>query len=140
MKNYVSKNEWLTYAVGAMGQGMVYAVMSSYISDFYLSVMKLSSVFVLVLMFAARIWDAVNDPIMGYIVDKTNLKSGKMRPYLIMTPVPIAILTILLFHCPDLSAAQLMVYAAVTYVAWGMIYTASDVPFWSLPNIMTPKP
>lgn len=140
MDKYVSKKEWMAYAVGALGQGMVYAIMSSYISDFYLSVLKLTPLFVLLLMLFARIWDAVNDPIMGYFVDRTNFKNGKMRPYLILTPIPIAILTVLLFYSPNLSGAQLMIYAAVTYVAWGMIYTASDVPFWSLPNIMTPNP
>ncbi len=77
---------------------------------------------------------------MGYFVDRAHFKKGKMKPYLIMTPIPIAILTILLFYTPNLSGAKLMIYAAVTYVLWGMIYTASDVPFWSLPNIMTPNP
>ena len=130
----------MAYAVGALGQGMVYAIMSSYISDFYMNVLKLAPVFVLLLMLLARVWDAVNDPIMGYIADRANPKRGKMRPYLLYTPIPIAILTILLFYAPKLSGTQLMVYAAVTYVAWGMIYTASDVPFWSLPNVMTPDP
>ncbi len=140
MEKHVSKKEWTAYAIGALGQGMVYAIMSSYISDFYLSVLKLTPLFVLLLMLFARIWDAVNDPIMGLIVDKSNPKSGKMRPYLIYTPIPIAILTVLLFYSPKLSETQLMIYAAVTYVLWGMIYTASDVPFWSLPNVMTPNP
>ncbi len=140
MEKYVSKKEWMAYAVGALGQGMIYAIMSSYISDFYLSVLKLSPLFVLLLMLIARIWDAVNDPMMGYIADRSNFKSGKMRPYLILTPIPIAILTILLFYAPNLSGWKILVYAAVTYVAWGMIYTASDVPFWGLPNLMTPNP
>lgn len=140
MEKHVATKEWMAYAVGALGQGMVYAIMSSYISDFYLSVLKLTPLFVLFLMLFARIWDAVNDPIMGYIVDRSNPKDGKMRPYLIYTPIPIAILTVLLFYAPNLSGWKIMAYAAVTYVAWGMIYTASDVPFWSLPNVMTPNP
>lgn len=140
MEKHVAKKEWMAYAIGALGQGMVYAIMSSYISDFYLSVLKLTPLFVLFLMLFARIWDAVNDPIMGYFVDRSNPKNGKMRPYLIYTPIPIAILTVLLFYAPNLSGTQLMIYAGVTYVLWGMIYTASDVPFWSLPNVMTPNP
>ncbi len=140
MEKYVSTKEWMAYAVGALGQGMVYAIMSSYISDFYLSVLKLTPIFVLLLMLLARIWDAINDPIMGYIVDRSNFKNGKMRPYLIFTPIPIAILTVLLFYAPNLSGWQLMLYAGITYVAWGMVYTASDVPFWSMPNVMTPNP
>ncbi len=140
MEKYVKGKEYRAYAIGALGQGMIYAIMSSYISDFYLSVLKLAPMFVLLLMLLARVWDAVNDPIMGYFVDRSHFKNGKMRPYLLFTPIPIAILTVLLFYAPNLSGWQLMVYAAVTYVAWGMIYTASDVPFWSLPNVMTPNP
>ena len=138
-KTYVPKKEWLAYCVGALGQGMVYAIMSSYISDFYLNVLKVTPIFVLLLMLFARIWDAINDPIMGYIVDHTHLKKGKMRPYLLYTPVPVAILTMLLFYAPNLADSQKMIYAAITYVAWGMIYTSSDVPFWSLPNALTPN-
>ncbi len=140
MEKYTPKKEWLAYCVGALGQGMVYAIMSSYISDFYMNVLKLTPLFVLLLMLFARIWDAVNDPIMGYIMDRAHPKRGKMRPYLLYTPIPIAILTVLLFYAPNLSGVSLMVYASVTYVLWGMIYTSSDVPFWSLPNAMTPNP
>lgn len=138
-RNYVKKNEWMAYAVGTLGQGMVYGIMSSYISDFYLNVLKVTPIFVLMLMLLARIWDAINDPIMGYIMDHANPKHGKMRTYLLFTPIPVAILTFFLFYAPDLSTTQKMIYAGVTYVAWGMIYTSSDVPFWSLPNAMTPN-
>lgn len=138
-RNYVKKNEWMAYAVGALGQGMVYGIMSSYISDFYLNVLKVTPIFVLMLMLLARIWDAINDPIMGYIMDHANPKHGKMRTYLLFTPIPVAILTFFLFYAPDLSTTQKMIYAGATYVAWGMIYTSSDVPFWSLPNAMTPN-
>ena len=140
MEKYTPKKEWLAYCVGALGQGMVYAIMSSYISDFYMNVLKLTPLFVLLLMLFARIWDAINDPIMGYIMDRAHPKRGKMRPYLLYTPIPIAILTVLLFYAPNLSGVSLMVYASVTYVLWGIIYTSSDVPFWSLPNAMTPNP
>lgn len=138
--DFVPKKEWMAYCVGALGQGMVYAIMSSYISDFYLNVLKVTPVFVLLLMFLARIWDAINDPIMGFIVDHVNPKKGKMRPYLLYTPIPVAILTMLLFYAPNISDTGKMIYAAITYVLWGMIYTASDVPFWGLINIMTSNP
>ena len=121
-------------------EGMVYSIMSSYISDFYLNILRVTPLFVLFLMLLARVWDAINDPIMGMIADRLNPKHGKFRTYLILTPVPIAILTFLLFFAPDISDTAKMVYAAVTYVAWGMIYTMSDVPFWGLPNAMTPNP
>lgn len=64
MEKHIPTKEWLIYAAGALGQGMIYAIMSSYISDFYLSVLKLTPLFVLLLMLFARIWDAVNDPLL----------------------------------------------------------------------------
>ena len=76
---------------------------------------------------------------MGMIADNTQTKYGKI-PYIIFTPFPIAILTILLFYVPDISVKAKMVYASITYVLWGMIYTVSDVPFWSIVNLATPNP
>lgn len=140
MKNYVPTKEWMVYAIGALGQGMVYAIMSSYISDFYLNVMKLAPLFVLLLVLLARIWDAAIDPILGYYMDRANPKHGKLKSYIIYTPIPIAVLTVLLFYSPDLSGAALMAYAVITYLLWSTVYSVSDVPFWSLPNLMTPNP
>ena len=114
---YVPKKEWMTYCIGALGQGMIYAIMSSYISDFYLNVLKVTPIFVLLLMLLARIWDAINDPIMGYIMDRANPKKGKMKPYILYTPIPVAILTLLLFYAPNLSDSKKMIYAPVTIKA-----------------------
>ena len=137
-KKYIPKKEMYAFCVAAMGQGMIYAMMSSYISDFYLNVLQLAPMFVLLLMLLARVWDAINDPLMGMIVDRHTTKKGKMKPYILYAAVPIAVLTVLMYYAPDLDKKYLMVYAAVVYVAWGMIYTMADVPFWSLPNVLTP--
>lgn len=126
------------YAIGAGGQGMIYAMMSSYISDYYLNVLQLTPMFVLLLMLFARVWDAINDPLMGMIVDKHTTKWGKMKPYILFAAAPIALLTVLMYISPDMSGTKLMVFSAVVYVLWGMIYTMADVPFWSLPNVLTP--
>ena len=139
MKNYINKSERMSYCVGAMGQGMIYAMMSSYISDYYLNVLQLAPMFVLLLMLLARVWDAINDPLMGMIVDRHTTKRGKMKPYIIYAAAPIGILTVLMYFAPNISKTALMVYTAVVYVLWGMIYTMADVPFWSLPNVLTPN-
>ncbi|MFW5780302.1 MAG: MFS transporter [Bacillota bacterium] len=139
-KNFMEKKELRAFAIAAGGQGMVYAIMSSYISDFYTNILLVPPVFVFILMLASRVWDAINDPVMGMIADKTQTKWGKMRPYIILTPIPIAILSVLLFFTPDISTTAKMVYAAITYVIWGMVYTISDVPFWSIVNLTTPNP
>ena len=76
-KKYIPKKEMMSFCVAAMGQGMIYAIMSSYISDYYLNVLQLAPMFVLMLMLLARVWDAVNDPLMGIIVDRRTTKRGK---------------------------------------------------------------
>lgn len=144
-KRYVPKKELNFLLISALGQGLVYSCMSSYITDYYMNVLGLNAMFVIFLMLFARVWDAVNDPMMGMIVDRHKTKWGRLRPYPLITALPIAILTILMFLPPigfDLNAKTtgLYVYVAAVYVLWGMVYTASDVPFWGLPNLITPDP
>ena len=144
---FLGNREVFIYGLSALGQGMIYAAMSSYVSDFYLNVMGLAPVFVLLLMLFARVWDAINDPLMGMIADRNNFKKGgKYKPYVLISVVPIMLLTFFMFFVPDFadkSSANYdetitYVYVSIIYVAWGMIYTVGDVPFWSLPNTMTP--
>lgn len=142
--NHVPKKEWMAYCVGALGQGMVYAIMSSYISDFYISVLKLTPLFVLLLMLLARVWDAINDPMMGTFVDRTNTKWGKCRPYLLFSPAVIMVITILTFCNGMYSSANtpgknalIVGWAAVSYILWGMCYTVGDIPLWGVTSRMT---
>ncbi len=140
-KKYIPGKEFWMYAVGGLGQGMIYSMMSSYISDFYINVLQVPLLFVLLLMLIARFWDAAYDPFMGAIVDRHTTKWGKMKPYMLFTAIPIAVLTFFMFYAPsNLSVGAKMAYAAVIYVLWGITYSVSDVPFWSLPNAMTPDP
>jgi sugar (glycoside-pentoside-hexuronide) transporter len=144
----LGKKEKRSYYTGALGQGMMYAMMSSYISDFYINVLlndpastpqqrKIIPIFVFLLMLLARAWDAICDPLVGTIVDRSNPKKGKMRAYLFYIPIPVAVFTFLLFVAPSMPINTKMVYAVVTYVLWGMLYAVGDIPFWSLPNAMT---
>ena len=134
------KKEIWIFAIGAGGQGMIYAMMSSYVSDYYVNVLQLPLIFVLLLMLLARVWDAINDPLMGMIADRHTTKWGKMKPYILFAAIPITILTILMYFAPEgLSQTELMVYTAFVYVFWGMFYTMADVPFWGLPNVLTPN-
>ena len=140
LQNYIPKKEFNTYVTAALGQCLVYSCMSSYITDYYMSVLRLSPIFVLLLMLLARVWDAVNDPMMGMIVDRHKTKWGRMKPYAALSAVPIGIFTVLMFWNPGLENTALYVYSAFIYVFWGMLYTTSDVPYWGIANIMTPNP
>lgn len=141
-KSFVGSKESWALALAGLGQGMMYSTMSSYISDFYINIMGLPLIFVMLLMLLARVWDAINDPMMGIIVDKYKPgKMGKMKPFILWFSIPIAVTTFLMFYAPEgFNKTQNMIYAGVIYIAWGMLYTAADVPFWALPNVMTPDP
>ena len=106
------------YLVGMMGQNMIYNIIGTGLYFYFQSVIFIPAMAISIFMAVARVWDAINDPIMGYIMDHANPKNGKMKPYLIYTPIPIAILTVLLFYAPNISDTAKMIYAAITYVAW----------------------
>lgn len=141
-KNYVPKKEVRTYAIAALGQGLVYSCMSSYVTDYYMNVLALDAMFVILLMLVARVFDALYDPFIGMAMDRKKTKWGRMKPYPVITAIPIAILTILMFVNPGFDTHNqtigLYVFVGISYVLWGMVYSISDVPFWSLPNVMTP--
>lgn len=108
--SYIPNKEKWAFSIGALGQGMIYAMMSSYISDYYLNVLQLAPMFVLLLMLLARVWDAINDPLMGMIVDRRTTKHGKMRPYIIYAAAPIGVLTVLMYLSPNLNKGALAVF------------------------------
>ncbi|MDR3186408.1 MAG: MFS transporter [Christensenellaceae bacterium] len=141
----VPKKEFIIFGIAACGQGMIYAVMSSFVADFYINVLQTPLIFVLLLMLLARVWDAINDPLMGMIVDRVSPKRGKMKPYILYAALPIGVLSFIMFcdpqmFFPSISKGGVMAFVAIVYVLWGMIYTVADVPFWSIPNVMTPQP
>ncbi len=98
-----------------------------------------------VIMAIARVWDAINDPMMGTFVDKTKSKWGKCRPYLIFMPIIIMIGTILCFANGIYSEANnstiqnvmIIAWAGISYILWGMLYTAADIPLWGIASRMT---
>ena len=135
----VPMKEQIFYYVGGLGSGMIYSLMSSYIADFYMNVMKLHWLFVFLLMLIARIFNAVSDPVMGVLMDRMEPKRGKMRSWLYTMAWPAAIFTLLMFWAPEAAPTTKMVYAAVTFVLWGLAFTGMDIPFWSLPMAMAPN-
>ncbi len=139
-KKYLTKGNVASFAIAGFGQNLIISMVNSYILFFYTDVFLIGAAPAGVLMIVARIWDAFNDPIMGTFVDKTRTKWGKMRPYILFAAGPLAVCTGLLFLNPDLGLTGKIIYAYVTYICWGMIYTVGDVPFWGLASAMTPNP
>ena len=138
-KKYLTMKERICFTLGAFGRSGIYTLMSMFTLVFFQNGAGLTLGQGTTIILIGRIFDAINDPMMGMIVDRTKSRWGKMRPYLLFSPVPIAITTILLFTAPfeDGSTAA-FVWALVTYILWGIAFTVQDVPFWGLSSVITP--
>lgn len=138
-KKYLTTKERIAFTLGAFGRSGIYTLMSMFSLVFFQNGAGLTLSQSTTIILCGRIFDAINDPIMGLLVDKTKSKWGKMRPYLLFSPVVIAICTVLLFTAPfeDGSAAAL-IWATVTYLLWGIAFTVQDIPFWGLSSVITP--
>lgn len=130
----LSFREKYSYGIGALGKDAVYALVATYLMMFFTDVVGISSVFVGGLFFVARFWDAINDPMMGMIVDNTHTKWGKFRPWILIGTIINAIVIVFLFVNPTnfLDGKMVYVYCAVAYLLWGMTYTIMDIPYWSM--------
>ena len=129
----LTTGEKISYGLGAVGKDMVYMLSASYILYYYQDILGVSAVAMGIILMAARVFDAFNDPLMGVVVAKTKTRWGKFRPWLMIGTVLNAIMLYLMFAAPPaLNGAGLVAYAAVTYVVWGVTYTMMDIPYWSM--------
>ena len=129
--------EKYSYGVGALGKDLVYAIVATYLMVYFTDVVKLNPAFVGTLFLVARLWDAINDPAMGMIVDNTRSKFGKFRPWIFIGTVINAVVLIFLFRKPDLEGLPLYAYFSIVYILWGMTYTIMDIPYWSMLPALT---
>ena len=122
------------YGVGAVGLDLSYGLFYSYLSLYLTDALGISPLFLLILAPVARLWDGINDPMMGSIVDRTRHKMGKYRPWILRGAVLNSIVLCLLFNNPikNSSSIGMYIYVAVFYVLWGMTNTLADIPFWSM--------
>ncbi|MCM1539900.1 MAG: glycoside-pentoside-hexuronide (GPH):cation symporter [Blautia sp.] len=129
----LTNKEKISYGFGAVGKDMVYSIVSGYLLYYYNTVLGISATFVGVLFMAARIFDAFNDPFMGILVEKTNTKMGKFRPWLLIGTITNAVILVLMYMVPKgVNGTGLLVYVSVAYILWGVTYTIMDIPFWSM--------
>ncbi|MEZ3421375.1 MAG: glycoside-pentoside-hexuronide (GPH):cation symporter [Eubacterium sp.] len=137
------KTTWgqkIGYGIGAVGLDLSYGLFYSYLSYYLSSVLGIKEAFLLLLTPLARIWDGVNDPIMGTIVDSTKTKMGKYRPWILIGAISNAVVLSLLFTSFGMSGTKLYIYIAVMYILWGMTNTTADIPYWSMVPSFTNDP
>ncbi len=129
----LSGKEKVSYGLGAVGKDMVYMLSASYVLYYFQDVCGVPALAMGVILMAARVFDAFNDPIMGVIVARTRTRWGKFRPWLLIGTVTNAVILYIMFAAPPaLDGRGLVAYAAVTYILWGVTYTMMDIPYWSM--------
>lgn len=133
---HVSAREKYCFGIGAIGKDAICNLVGAFLMLYFTDTLYLAPAFVGVLFFVARIWDAVNDPVMGMIVDNTRTKYGKFRIWLVIGTLVNAVVFVLLFYSFNLKGTALYTYVSIMYILYGMTYTIMDVPYWSwLPNL-----
>lgn len=136
------------YGTGAIGLDLSYGMFNGRLSRYLTDVLGLNTNFLLGLISAARIWDGINDPMMGTIVDNTRTKFGRYRPWVVVGSCLNAIILFLLFFNPGFktgfseggASVFLYIYIAVMYILWGMTNTTADIPYWSMVPSFTTDP
>uniref|UniRef100_A0AB33JMD4 MFS transporter n=1 Tax=Prevotella sp. GTC17262 TaxID=3236797 RepID=A0AB33JMD4_9BACT len=129
--------EKVGYGFGDMSSSMFWKIFSYYLPFFYSNIFGLSLADAATLMLVTRIWDAVSDPMMGIIADRTNTRWGKYRPYLLWIAPLFSISGILLFTTPDWGYAAKLIWAYVTYILMMTVYTAINVPYGAMLGVLT---
>jgi GPH family glycoside/pentoside/hexuronide:cation symporter len=136
----LSIREKIGYAVGDTASNLYFQTFLLFIPIFYTDVVGLPAAAVATMFAVSRVFDAVNDPFMGTVADRTQTRWGKFRPYLLWVAVPFGLAGFLAFSSPDLSPTGKLVYAYITYNLLMIAYTAINVPYAALMGVMTSNP
>lgn len=137
MTTITKRNKW-SYCVGCIGRDMMFILVSMFILAYIQYTMKLSVAqfaAISAIMIFARVWDAINDPMMGMLIENTRLKGGKFRPWIMIGGFLNFLVTLILFTFRP-GGWLFIVFFGIFYLAWGMTFTINDISYWSLlPNL-----
>ena len=133
----LSVREKLGYSLGDSAANFIFQTMIIFQLNFYTDTFGITAAAAGTLLLVARVWDAIFDPMMGAIADRTNTRWGKFRPWILWTALPFGIMAFLTFSTPGFSGGGKLVYAYVTYIALMMIYSANNLPYSALSGVMT---
>ena len=127
------------YAMGDMGGLLTFSLIGAFQNKFYTDVLHINPAKIVVLILVARLWDAINDPIWGAFIDSRKpTRHGRFRPYIFWFSIPLAVSAVLMFTViPGLSEAKYLLFAYITYILYGMMYTAVNIPYGSLASVVT---
>ncbi len=131
--------EKVGYSLGDTASNLFWQTFSMFLLFFYTDIFGISAAAAGTMFLITRIWDTVNDPLMGIIADRTNTRWGKFRPYLLWMAVPFGVIGVFTFVTPDFGESGKIIYAYVTYSLMMMIYTGINIPYSALMGVLTPN-
>ena len=140
MEERVQVKEKASLALGLAGQNVLYGYVGAYFMFFLTDIVGIAMATVGIILTIATIFDAVNDPIMGIIADKTRTRIGKFRPYLLIGPILIAAVTVFMFTKFNIGPVGLIVMACLGYVGFDLTYTLCDIPLWAITSVISKDP
>ncbi|EDY80487.1 sugar (Glycoside-Pentoside-Hexuronide) transporter subfamily [Verrucomicrobiia bacterium DG1235] len=126
------------FGVGDLASNLLFQTFNMFLLFFYTDVVGLSAGSVFWIFLVAKIWDMVNDPMMGAIADRTHSRWGRYRPYIFALAIPYGISAFLLFTVPDISDTAKVFYCGATYIFATMMYTGVNIPYCALMGVITP--
>jgi glycoside/pentoside/hexuronide:cation symporter, GPH family len=135
----LSLKEKIGYSLGDTASNLFFQTFIVFLPIFYTDVFGIPAAAMGTMFLATRVWDAVNDPMMGMIADRTKTRWGKFRPYIAGFAIPFAIGGVLTFTTPDFDVSGKLIYAYITYTLLLMLYTAVNVPYSALMGVITPN-
>ena len=133
----LSKKSIFSYALGDLASQLVWTFVGMYLSVYYLDVVGLAPAAASAIMLIAKVWDAVNDPMMGAICERTHSKYGRFRPYILYGTPFLAIFSVLTFTAPFGNGTAGVLWAAFAYIGAGMLYTLVNIPYGAMAAVMT---
>ncbi|WP_285824437.1 MFS transporter [Schaedlerella arabinosiphila] len=124
------------YSFGEVGSQLSWYMINTYLTIFYTDIVGLTASAISLIMLIARVWDAINDPMMGVIADRTRTRWGKFRPYLMFASPFLAIFNVLTFTVFPVEGAAKVIICLICYIGAGMAYTAICVTYGGLVNLI----
>ena len=131
-----AKEKW-SYGCGDIGSNISWNMVSSFLLLYYTNVALLPVATVGTLMLVSRVFDAFIDPAIGVVVDRTKTRFGKARPYMLLAPFPLGVLLVLTFSSPPNSLIGKLIYACITLILIGLVYSFVNIPYAALMALMT---
>lgn len=136
----ISQREKIAYGFGDTASNLIFQTVMLFLAFFYTDIFGISAATVGTMFLVVRLIDAVTDPLMGLLADKTKSRHGQFRPYLLWLVIPFAVCSILAFTTPDLANTGKVIYAYATYTLLMLAYTAINIPYSALGAAITKDP